>query len=368
MAAAVELTGLTKVYPGGVQALAAVDLRAEPAEFLTLVGRSGSGKSTLLRMVAGLESATAGRVQIGDVDVTGLAPRDRGVAMVFQNPALYPHLSVLDNLAFGLRARGAGRAESRRRAEEVASVLGLGGMLARRPATLSGGERQRVALGRALATRPKVFLLDEPLSALDPPLRAALREELRALHRLSGSTFLHVTHDQSEALALGERIGVLQGGRLLQVGTPRSLYERPATREVGVFLGSPPMSVLRCEVVDGPRLVFPGRPDPEGIPLRGLRPGLTTGRPVDLGLRPEHVVPRPAGEAASAGLSPLPGALDVTRVEYQGHECLAELALGSGVLAARFAPGSPLRAGDRVAVGLDLARASWFDPVSGLAL
>lgn len=369
MASAIELESVRKVFPGGVEAVAGVDLRVGPGEYFVVVGPSGSGKSTLLRLVAGLETLTGGRLRIGGRDVTDRAPRERGVAMVFQHPALYPHLTVRDNLAFGPRARGAGRSEVRARVEEVAAALGVDGLLERRPATLSGGQRQRVALGRALATRPAVYLLDEPLSALDPPLRASLRDVLKDLRRLTEATFLHVTHDQAEALALGDRLGVMEQGRLAQVGDPRAVYDRPASRSVGRFVGSPPMVVVRCEVEEGPRLVARGHDTPPtSIEVASDRFGPWTGRTVELGLRAEHVVRLDDGRPPGADLARLSGPLPVVRLEYLGHETVAELALGGATVPIRLPAGDRVRPGDRLLVGLDLARASWFDPATGAAL
>lgn len=289
--------------------------------------------------------------------------------MVFQQPALYPHLTVRDNLAFGPRARGVGRLEARARVEAVAAALGLDGLLDRRPATLSGGQRQRVALGRALATRPAVYLLDEPLSALDPPLRAALRDVLKDLRRLAAATFLHVTHDQAEALALGDRIGVMEAGRLVQVGTPRAVYERPASRFVGRFVGSPPMAVVPCEIAAGPRLIVSGQDaTTPGIAASRASFASWVGRTVELGLRAEHVVRLDGADPNVAGLARLVDPLPVARVEYLGHETVAELALSGATIPVRLSAGHRVSPGDRLLVGLDLARASWFDPATGAAL
>ena len=272
---------------------------------------------------------------------------------------------MFDNLAFGLRARGAKRAEVQSRVAEVALALGLDTLLERRPATLSGGQKQRVALGRALATRPPVFLLDEPLSSLDGPLRAALRNALRDVHRQTGATFLHVTHDQAEALAMGDRIGVMERGRLVQVGTPRAVYEQPASRFVGQFLGSPPMSVVRCRVVDGPALVFSGLAR-RALPIPGGAFAAIQGYEIDLGLRPEHVA------LARDGLAPtfvrLPGEVIVRHVEFLGHESLATVEVGRQDVNLRLVPGAAVRPGDRLAIALDLAKASWFGPATGTAL
>ena len=249
MTAGLSLAGVSKAWDGAV-ALSSLSLDVEPGELVTVLGPSGSGKSTALRIVAGLEAPDAGRVTIGERDVTGVEPADRGVAMVFQSFALFPHLSVADNIAFGLRARGAAREEARRRAREVAEPLGLAELLERRPAQLSGGERQRVALARGLAGKPDVLLLDEPLSNLDARLRAEARAEVRRVQADTGVTTLYVTHDQDEALALGHRVAVLDRGALQQVGTPDEVYDRPANRFVASFVGEPAMNLV-APAVDG---------------------------------------------------------------------------------------------------------------------
>ena len=369
--ASVELRRVSKVFPGHVKAVTGVELHVEAGEFFTAVGPSGSGKSTLLRMVAGLETPSNGTVWVDGIDVTGLPPRERGVAMVFQAPALYPHLSVLENLAFGLRARGVARREVDTRVGEVAALLDVTGLLDRRPASLSGGERQRVALGRAIAIRPSVLLMDEPLSSLDAPLRASIRAELRDFHRRAGVTVLYVTHDQSEALALGDRLGVMDRGELTQVGTPREVYDRPATRFVGQFLGSPPMSIVPCDVFDGEgglRVVASGLDRMRSFLVPGGRLasalGRLRGRGVDLGLRPEHLSVVHDGSEVTR----ITGEVVVRRVEFFGHEVLATVELGLHSLSLRQGPCSALRSGDRLTIGIDLARATWFDPQSGLAL
>jgi ABC-type sugar transport system ATPase subunit len=322
-------------------------------------------------MIAGLESPSSGSVHLGGRDVTGLPPRERSVAMVFQNPALYPHLSVFDNLAFSLRARGNGGAAVRARVAEVASSLGIEDLLKRRPGSLSGGQKQRVALGRAIACRPGVFLLDEPLSSLDGPLRASVRAELVELHRSSGGTFLHVTHDQAEALALGDRLGVMVGGRLVQVGTPAEVYNNPATRFVGEFLGSPPMSIVRCNVFDdanGLQVVPTGLGHGQSLRVDSPRwmnaVSAYRGRTVDLGIRPEHLA---TGENGT-GLARKPGDLVVRRVEFLGHELIATVELGPHLLNVRLAPGSSVRTGDSLSIGVALDAASWFVPETGMAL
>ena len=364
--AKVELQGVGRVFPGGVEALVGLDLAVEGGEFLAVVGPSGSGKSTLLRMIAGLEAPSAGSIWLEGRPADRVAPRDRDVAMVFQDPAPYPHLSVFDNLAFGLRARRMPAARVRTCVEETAALLGLSGCLDRRPATLSGGQRQRVALGRALARRPGLLLLDEPLSNLDAPLRVAIRAELIDLHRRLGLTTILVTHDQAEALALGDHVAVLIGGRLIQVGPPAEVYERPATRAAGAFIGSPPMTFLPCEVdAQGAMMrvrfveILPEdggtslqEAGPWGGPLRRAGPGRFF-----LGIRAEDVRPATA-EDDPGNLSNLP--VLVRRLESSGHEVVAALTLGPHALSMRLPASHGLCVGDRLSVRLDLTRAVWF--------
>ena len=271
----------TKVYPGPVVALDHLTLDVADGEFLILVGPSGCGKSTALRMVAGLERISDGTIAIGDRVVNDVPPKDRDIAMVFQNYALYPHMTVEKNLGFGLRRRRAPREEVRRRVDEVSRMLGLGDLLRRRPGQLSGGQRQRVAMGRALVREPEVFLLDEPLSNLDAKLRVQMRSELKRLHDRIGVTTIYVTHDQVEAITLGERIAVLSDGVLQQVGPPQEVYDHPANVFVAGFIGSPPMNLLAGTTLDGRvtvgeiELEHAGAPDGEvlvGIRPEGLRP------------------------------------------------------------------------------------------------
>ena len=293
---------------------------------LAVVGPSGSGKTTLLRLLCGLLEPTEGEVQIGGRAQAGVPPERRPVAMVFQGFALFPHLTVRDNIAFGLRVRRAGRAERVRRTDRAAEVLGLGGLLDRLPGELSGGERQRVALARALVRDPAVFCLDEPLSALDPLLRADARRELEVLLRAEGRCAVLVTHDQGEALGLGDRVAVLRDGHLEQVGTARELYDRPATPFVASFVGSPPMALLHgSDGVAGP-----------------LRAGLRG--PCVLGVRPEDVALVPGDDAL------------VLAVEDQGHEAHVVLQLDAGRLVARVAPSAAPRPGSRTGVRVDPAR------------
>ena len=279
--ARVAFDGVTKVYPGPVVAVEDLTLDVADGEFLILVGPSGCGKSTALRMVAGLERISDGTIAIGDRVVNDVPPKDRDIAMVFQNYALYPHMTVEKNLGFGLRRRRAPREEVRRRVDEVSWMLGLGDLLRRRPGQLSGGQRQRVALGRALVREPEVFLLDEPLSNLDAKLRVQMRSELKRLHDRIGVTTIYVTHDQVEAITLGERIAVLSDGVLQQVGRPQEVYDHPANVFVAGFIGSPPMNLLAGTALDGHvtvgevELERAGAPDGEvlvGVRPEGLRP------------------------------------------------------------------------------------------------
>ena len=243
----IRLDRVTKVYPNGVTAVDGVELTIADGEFMVLVGPSGCGKSTLLRMIAGLEHVTDGRVLIDDRDVTAVQPRLRDIAMVFQDYALYPQMSVRENLGFGLKLRRVPKAERESRVQDVAGMLGLADLLDRKPAALSGGQRQRVAMGRAVVRSPSAFLMDEPLSNLDAKLRAQTRGEIRRLQRSVGTTTVYVTHDQVEAMTMGDRIAVMSGGRIAQVGDPDSVYSRPANTFVGGFIGSPAMALVEME-------------------------------------------------------------------------------------------------------------------------
>jgi sn-glycerol 3-phosphate transport system ATP-binding protein len=278
--AAITLEGVGKTYAGGVTAVHAIDLAIADGEFLVLVGPSGCGKSTLLRMVAGLETISHGTVRIGDRVVNEVEPADRDIAMVFQNYALYPHMSVRQNLAYGLKNRGMGRDDIARRVAEAAGILEIGPYLDRKPRALSGGQRQRVAMGRAIVREPAVFLFDEPLSNLDAKLRVQMRGEIKQLQARLATTAIYVTHDQLEAMTLAHRLVVLNGGRIEQVGTPLEVYRRPASTFVAAFIGSPAMNLLAA-VADG-ALARIG-----GVAL-ALRAGVPAGK-LTLGLRPEDV-------------------------------------------------------------------------------
>jgi ABC-type sugar transport system ATPase subunit len=372
--AEIVLEQLTKSFPGGIHALGAIDLTIASGELLVVLGPSGSGKTTLLRLIAGLESPTSGAIRIDGRDLTAVPPHRRDVAMVFQQAALYPHLSVFENLAFGLRARGFPRNQVRSKVNTVAGLLGLDPLLSRRPGALSGGERQRVAIGRAIARQPQVLLFDEPFSSLDLPLRVALREEVVELQRRSGTTLVHVTHDQAEALLMGERVAILDRGRLLQCGPPRAIYEHPAHRFVATFVGNPPMNLLPCEVErDGEAVRFHLlAADPAlswTVPIESLATGSPRASgPIELGLRPEAIAVREPGPSAEASPSSAILCGQVRRSEFNGAELLATLALGPHRLVARLPANQDIQDRQRVQVVLDLGRAVWFDPASGLAL
>ena len=369
--AAVTLQGVRKVYDGGVVAVHGVDLEVADGEFVVLVGPSGCGKSTTLRMIAGLESLSGGHIEIGGRVVDEMAPAERDVAMVFQSYALYPHMTVRDNLSFALRLRRRPKDEIARRVQEAAKILGLEKMLDRRPAQLSGGQRQRVAIGRALVREPRVFLFDEPLSNLDAKLRGEMRREIAALRRRLGATMVYVTHDQVEAMTLGDRIVVMHEGRVRQIDTPSGVYERPHDTFVAGFLGSPPMNLvpgtLSREGAPG-GMVFrdtAGGVVPLPAALAGVasRAGATN---VLLGVRPEHLRLEPVGADGNADGSEPRATVDL--VEPLGHEQLAHLTGATGALAARLDPSVRLTMGDTVRLRPDVARLHLFDAASGLAL
>ncbi|HEY2789754.1 MAG TPA: sn-glycerol-3-phosphate ABC transporter ATP-binding protein UgpC [Gaiellales bacterium] len=279
--AGIDLHQLTKVYANGVRAVDAIDLEIRDGEFMVLVGPSGCGKSTLLRMIAGLEEVSGGTVRIDERDVTALAPRARDIAMVFQDYALYPHMTVRQNLGFGLKLRRVNRREIEQRVQAVATTLGLQEYLARRPAALSGGQRQRVAIGRAMVREPKAFLMDEPLSNLDAKLRVTMRAELARLHERLAVTTVYVTHDQTEAMTLGQRVAVIRDGTVQQCDTPQELFDRPNNLFVAAFIGSPAMNLVTATVEDATiRFADIVLPLAEGAAVRGQR------RDVILGIRP----------------------------------------------------------------------------------
>jgi multiple sugar transport system ATP-binding protein len=369
----IELRGVTKYFGPSVAALQGVDLVVEQGERVAVLGPSGSGKSTLLRVIAGLERPDAGSVWIGGENMTEVPPYRREVAMVFQSPAIYPHLSVFENMAFSVKARRMARAERAQRVSAVAEMLGIDRLLTRRPYELSGGERQRVALGRAVVREPRVLLLDEPFASLDDPLRVSLRAEVVKLHRQLRLTMLHVTHDQGEALGLGQRLAVFREGELLQLGSPSEIYDRPAYGFVAAFLGSPGMKIVPCEVVlegTGLRVQFVGT-DPsdalhipsEATPFEKLplhKPEL-----VGLGIRPEAVHLSEPGTSTPSREGTLSVPVVIRSMEYQGGSIIATLALGRHSLIARISPQTSLREGQPAVALVTLQGCSWFDPQGG---
>jgi len=336
--AAITMSGLTKVYPNGVRALDALDLEIADGEFFALLGPSGCGKTTLLRTIAGLEVATGGAVDIGGRDVTAMAPGKRDVAMVFQDYALFPHMNVRDNIAYPLRIKRVDRRTRHDKAAGTAASLGLEDLLERRPAQLSGGQQQRVALARAMAYTPQAFLLDEPLSNLDARLRLEARTFLKRLQRELGITTVFVTHDQAEALALADRIAVMQGGRIRQVGTPVEVFRRPANTFVAGFIGSTPMNLLDA-VVRGGRITVAGVSIPAPRQAAEL---VSDGDAVTLGIRPEYLELR-STETGGA----IPG--EVVVVENLGSSSLVSLDLpgGAGTAQVVVPEGGEPELGDR---------------------
>jgi len=348
--AEVELIGAKKVYPNGVVALHEIDLKIPDSQFVVVVGPSGCGKSTLLRLIAGLEAMNAGRILIGERDVTRLEPAERDIAMVFQNYALYPHLSVYDNMAYGLRNRKVPKAEIDRRVRETAQIIGLETMLDRKPRQLSGGQRQRVAMGRAIIRSPAAFLFDEPLSNLDAKLRVQMRGEIKRLQRRLGTTSIYVTHDQAEAMTMGDQLVVLRDGRIEQKGSPLEIYRRPASAFVGGFIGSPAMNFLDGRVeADGRHLRIA---DTVSVTLPGIGLPEQGGRNLMVGIRPEHF--RIDGHAASAELP-------VELVEPLGGLTLVEARFGEKIVIVSVDGAVSIKSGDRIPIALDPAQLHLFD-------
>jgi sn-glycerol 3-phosphate transport system ATP-binding protein len=348
--ATLELRGLAKSF-GTAAVLHGVDLAVAEGEMLVIVGASGCGKSTLLRLVAGLERPSAGEVILDGRDITGFDPAERDIAMVFQNYALYPHMSVFENMAYGLRIRRLASAEIHRRVDQAAAMLGIEALLERRPRALSGGQRQRVAMGRAIVREPKLFLFDEPLSNLDAKLRVQMRAEIRRLQRRLGVTSLYVTHDQVEAMTLGDRLVVMHEGRPVQVATPMEVFSRPANTYVAGFIGAPAMNFLPARLAEGGRAATLGA-GPTLFFADGPRAG-PAGRSLTIGIRPEHVLPDQRG---------MPLAMEL--VEPLGSETLlhGRLADGTG-LVVKVAGASPTA--ETTAVVLPAAFLHVFDAESG---
>ena len=360
--ASVSLKHIYKKYPGGVTAVSDFNLEIKDKEFLVLVGPSGCGKTTTLRMIAGLEEITEGELFIGDRLVNDVAPKDRKIAMVFQNYALYPHMTVFENMAFGLKLNKTPKEEIKRRVEEAARSLDISHLLDRKPKALSGGQKQRVALGRAIVRNPMVFLLDEPLSNLDAKLRASMRTELTKLHDRVQTTFIYVTHDQIEAMTMATRIVVMKDGLIQQVDTPQTIYDSPCNLFVAGFIGTPQMNFINAALEqkeDGVYVNFEGN----SIKLpaeKANNPAVKEyiGKEVIIGLRPEALHDEPMNIAAFKD-SVIDAYVDVT--ELMGAEIYLYLTVGETSLTARVNPRSGSRAGDTIKIALDVSRMHIFD-------
>jgi len=358
--ASVVLKNVVKRYDGGVTAVSNFNLDIEDKEFIILVGPSGCGKTTTLRMIAGLEEITEGEIYIGDKLVNDVQPKDRDIAMVFQNYALYPHMTVFDNMAFGLKLRRTPKAEIKRRVHEAAKILEIEHLLDRKPKALSGGQRQRVALGRAIVRSPKVFLMDEPLSNLDAKLRVQMRIEISKLHQKLQTTFIYVTHDQTEAMTMGTRIVVMKDGFIQQVDSPQALYEKPVNLFVAGFIGSPQMNFINSKLEkrdDAVYVVFGNNSLklPEGK-VKSVSDYI--GKEVILGIRPEHV------HDEAVYLESLPDCVadaKVEVIEMLGSETLLYLTVDDISVTARVNPRTTARSGDVIKVAFDINRIHLFD-------
>jgi multiple sugar transport system ATP-binding protein len=394
--AKIILDRIDKVYSGGVKAIDEMSLEVRDGEFMVLVGPSGCGKSTALRSIAGLEEISAGTIQIGDRIVNDLPPKDRDIAMVFQNYALYPHMTVEQNLAFGLQLRKTPKDEIKRRVNEAAKMLGLDQYLKRKPAALSGGQRQRVAMGRAIVREPQAFLMDEPLSNLDAKLRVSMRASLNQLHDRLGVTTIYVTHDQVEAMTLGHRVCVMRDGRLQQVDTPQHLFESPVNLFVAGFIGSPAMNFVTADLVrdDGPAVTFAGYK--LGVPASVLeaKPGLDSyfGRKIILGIRPSDFEDASLADASWARMPVTVGVteelgseihviftIDAPPVQHASisdaatgddgeDESVAALVGGKSLWTARVSARSAVRPGQPVELAVDTNNLQFFDSDSGLSI
>ena len=360
--ASISLRHIYKKYPGGVTAVSDFNLEVKDKEFLVLVGPSGCGKTTTLRMIAGLEEITEGELFIGDDLVNDVAPKDRKIAMVFQNYALYPHMTVFENMAFGLKLNKTPKEEIKRRVEEAGRVLGITHLLDRKPKALSGGQKQRVALGRAIVRNPKVFLLDEPLSNLDAKLRAAMRTELTKIHQRVGTTFVYVTHDQVEAMTMATRIVVMKDGLIQQVDTPQNLYDKPCNMFVAGFIGTPQMNFINGSLRKaGADVYF----DFDGVSIKlpaekANAPEIADyiGQEVIVGLRPEAISDQESAVEANPDTS-LEVDVDVT--ELMGAEIYLYINVGETNMIARVSSRSQSRAGQKIKVAFDMSRFHIFD-------
>ncbi|MEV4188767.1 ABC transporter ATP-binding protein [Streptosporangium canum] len=397
--ASIVLSKVDKIYAGGVKAVNGLDLEIRDGEFMVLVGPSGCGKSTALRMIAGLEDISGGEIAIGDRVVNHLPPKDRDIAMVFQNYALYPHMTVEENLAFGLKLRKMPKAEISKRVNEAAKMLGLEQYLKRKPAALSGGQRQRVAMGRAIVREPQAFLMDEPLSNLDAKLRVSMRASLNTLHERLGVTTVYVTHDQVEAMTLGDRVCVLRDGLLQQVDTPQNLFDKPVNLFVAGFMGSPSMNFVNAELVrgdGGAAVSFAGFKLPVPNETFTEKPGLDDwiGKQIILGIRPSDFDDSVAANGSAGGWTRLQVRAEVTEelgseinvlflidappVQHQDtvaaadagddEEATLPLVGDKSLWTARVNSRSHVRPGQNIELVVDTHNLHFFDPVSGLAI
>ncbi len=360
----VRLEGLRKVYDEDVVAVHGADLFVDEGEFVVLVGPSGCGKSSMLRMIAGLEEITSGTLSIGDKKVNDVLPKDRDIAMVFQDYALYPHMTVYKNMAFGLELRKLPKKEIRRRVDDAAEILGLMDVLERRPKELSGGQRQRVAVGRAIVRDPRVFLFDEPLSNLDAKLRVQMRTEILNLHRRLGTTIIYVTHDQIEAMTMGDRIVVMNEGKIEQIDTPYELYSQPNNRFVAGFIGSPAMNFLSGELRTGRGIMFKHADSDLTVRVPDAAQNYMSGRdvmPVILGIRPEDIFlsDSPYMEGQTSEIT-----LRIDLVEHMGNEMTVYGSSGTTQLVARLAPDARVKQDDTVTLAFLQNKMHFFDAES----
>lgn len=361
--AVVELNNVGKRYPGSESlAVESFNLVSEDGEFVVLVGPSGCGKTTTMRMIAGLEEHTEGAIKIGGRDVTGVAPKDRDIAMVFQSYALYPHMSVRDNMAFSLKLKKYDKADIKQRVDEAAAVLDIQPLLDRKPRALSGGQRQRVALGRAIVRQPQVFLMDEPLSNLDAKLRVDMRAEIVKLHRKLGVTTFYVTHDQTEAMTMGQRIAVMKDGLVQQIDSPNTLYQQPSNRFVAGFIGTPSMNFLSAEIGDnGQTLTGPDFQLAANDSRRSVLAGQNTSR-VWVGVRPEHLH---LADHESAD-NRMQGTVEV--VEPLGAMTMIQVMIGDTPVTAQIEPHQTVAMGDTVTLGCPSDKLYLFDQASDMKL
>jgi multiple sugar transport system ATP-binding protein len=359
------LEDVSKHY-GTVKAVDHVSLEVMDKEFMTFLGPSGSGKTTTLRLIAGLETPTSGRIWIGEREVQNLPPKDRDTAMVFQSYALYPHMTVYDNLAFPLRMRKLSKDEINSRVKKTADVLKIDNFLSRKPKQLSGGEQQRVALGRALVREPKVFLMDEPLSNLDAKLRLYMRAELKALQKRLGVTVIYVTHDQVEAMSMADRIALMEGGTLLQLSAPEEIYSRPVNQQVAGFIGSPPMNFIECTLLEEDLKLFLENPSfrLDVSEIRGSFNGIASSSEVILGVRPEHITP--SNEQPGPARCGVRGEIYV--VETLGSDSILDVKISETLVKVKGSPTLKVVPGDSVTLSFDRKKLHIFDKKTGKAL